>query len=615
MRTRLEAIRGYGRPQRLGLLLIDGVLAAALSLALYRVLIHPGVPVDDFLGVFWIGGVLYAMAWVGVLFLQGAYLPRAHWSTQEEAWAIVRATIWLTIVGSVALLMFVSDAGGGALALVVLFPLQGLLAVSLRLGLRWGTELRPGRNRGALADSYSGPASDRLSPDITPIILICLVGLLVSIMAFYPGWMSPDSLDQYMQARTGNFSDWHPPLMQWWWSLLLPIYDGPALMLIQDLVLYWGAWGLVAAGMRYRIGGFAYLVPLAGFWPGILFPLGQIWKDVLFGCLLLAAWAILLHAQLSSRRPRWSERLLVILFMMLAVGAKTNGIVALPFLIWYWIHVEGWFARRWAVPVVLAGVLSIATMGFSQVPLLGASVLQASAFQYTQQYDLLGISVRTDQVLLPAYVTARAGDEVSELATLYDADSNNRMAFYAGGGTLTYDPAQLEDLASRWQRAVIDHPIEYLSHRWDHFWTMMRIGGGPAYVAIPTIEPNQFGLSFAPNRFSDALASTPTTWPWMFLPWVYALVLIGALGVLLRMRWRPHFVLAIGGSAMAFVVPHFFIVPASDYRYLYYAYLCSVLLVAVAVVQTLHRLRVTESWHRVVRPPGRDQARGDGRPT
>ena len=56
-------------------------------------------------------------------------------------------------------------------------------------------------------------------------------------IAFYPAAMTPDSLNQWEQAHTYEFNDWHPVVYTWFIMLLVQIWDSPALVsLVQILI-------------------------------------------------------------------------------------------------------------------------------------------------------------------------------------------------------------------------------------------------------------------------------------------------------------------------------------------------------------------------------------------
>jgi exopolysaccharide biosynthesis polyprenyl glycosylphosphotransferase len=142
-------IRRYGKALRLTLMLVDGGLAAVLSLALYQISAHPDVPTADFIDSFWMRAVLYGVGWVTLLYINGGYRLRAHWTLSGEISAVARATVWLSLLGVSALYLAASDVPGSGWALL-LFPIQGVLAVGLRVLVRlifmqvrrWGHNVR-----------------------------------------------------------------------------------------------------------------------------------------------------------------------------------------------------------------------------------------------------------------------------------------------------------------------------------------------------------------------------------------------------------------------------------------------------------------------------------------
>ena len=124
-------IRRHGGALRAALMLVDGLLAVGLSLAVYRAFAHPETPLGPFLDTFVARAVVYGIAWVALLYVHGAYRLRAHWTLAGEARTVVRATIWLAVLGTATLWLSATDRPDSGWVLL-LFPLQGVLAVILR---------------------------------------------------------------------------------------------------------------------------------------------------------------------------------------------------------------------------------------------------------------------------------------------------------------------------------------------------------------------------------------------------------------------------------------------------------------------------------------------------
>ena len=145
----------------------DGALAALLGLYAYWQLVHPDLSPATFLEVFWTQAVAYALVWVGLLYVAGAYRLRAHWTVMGEARTVMRATVWLAVLGLVALLVVggqPTDSG----YILMLFPIQGLAAVALRSTLRFTFMFfrRRGHNTRNILILGTGPAATRFAQNL-----------------------------------------------------------------------------------------------------------------------------------------------------------------------------------------------------------------------------------------------------------------------------------------------------------------------------------------------------------------------------------------------------------------------------------------------------------------
>ena len=124
-------IRRHGGVLRVALMATDGILAMIVSLVIYQSFAHPGTPLGPFFDVFWPRALVYSTTWVVLLYVNGAYRLRAHWTLSGEARAVVRATLWLAVLGTGVLWLEAGDRAASGWVLL-LFPLQGVLAIVLR---------------------------------------------------------------------------------------------------------------------------------------------------------------------------------------------------------------------------------------------------------------------------------------------------------------------------------------------------------------------------------------------------------------------------------------------------------------------------------------------------
>src|SRR5690606_26904053 len=126
--------------------------------------------------------------------------------------------------------------------------------------------------------------------------LIPVMGFVVCALAFYPGIMTPDTLDQLAQANAQAFNDWHPPMMAWLWSGLNRVFPAASGFLFFDLFLLWFGLYRISRSIDPRYAPYVYLL---GFLPFVINISGVIWKDVATAYALL--WASIALLQPPSR--------------------------------------------------------------------------------------------------------------------------------------------------------------------------------------------------------------------------------------------------------------------------------------------------------------------------
>lgn len=424
-----------------------------------------------------------------------------------------------------------------------------------------------------------------------PLYALAATGFLVCLLAFFPGWMSPDSVAQYSEAKEGLYRDWNPVLMAWWWRQLDHIYSGPALFLIQNLLLYWAAWLLFAKAAGQRVRGYSFLILFCALWPGLLFPLGQIWKDIVFGCTLFFVWGFLFYAHSQRRRLRAWEFAIVFLFSTFAIGVKPNGLAALPFVFFSGFQVGSSKPIRLKASLLAAILLTFLAWIACALVVPQSKIIKTSPFQYTQTYDLLAISAGTQQDLLPPYINRKLASTGGSPRSLYSPGGNDLLFYKTVGNISTGDPMELSELNKLWVRSIVEHPWEYLRHRVTNFKELLRWGADtPAVVAFPGIVENRFGLHFDSNEFSTLIAETMTLSPWIFFPWIYFAALAFALTIMGYLHKLDIIISSMAASIIAFTIPHIFIAPAADFRYLYYAYLLIAAIFALAIMLSIEKL-------------------------
>lgn len=418
-----------------------------------------------------------------------------------------------------------------------------------------------------------------------PAVTAALTGLVLTVLCFYPGYMSPDSIWQLAQARSGRFTDWHPPVMSWLWSFWDRAIPGPIGMLLLHALLFWGGLGLLA-GQTLGPGWRAPAAILAiGLSPAVFGLLGTVWKDVGLGVSLILASSLLL---LAARRRSPAALAAALGALLYATAVRHNGVVAvLPLALWAGPIAVELLApgrapapgrRRRRVAGLAAGVLLLAVlMAISQA---ATFVLARDGRLYSVQvlwlHDLAGISLRTGRLLLPDFLVAGLDPPmtIGELQGFYRPHSADSLYVWTGTDrrrfTTTSDPALIGQLGRRWGEAIAAHPTAYLGHRLEVFALQLGMTGGPACQPFHTgIDANDLGVSLrpsTPNRWAmeylTAFRDTP-----LFRGWIYAAVTLLVLALAGRRPGPTGPALALGASGLLYALHHLLAAPACDFRF------------------------------------------------
>lgn len=435
------------------------------------------------------------------------------------------------------------------------------------------------------------PASRAIAArgDRAGAVLAALLGIAATCAAFFPGWASSDTLQQYLQA-TGQLrlDDVHPPLMAGLWHVADALWAGSAGLFLLFVAAWWiglvaSVWQLIAiAWQRWCV--FAFV----GFWPAAFLLLGHVWKDVGMGAALLLACAAILRWHCGGGRTPW---VLALLALVCACGFRHNGVFAAwPLLLWLcWPRMGEASRVRVRVGVVIAlSVLLAATPAMvSRV----SGAVRGDAWTVVALWDIAAISVAQETMLMPPSVVA-SDLRIDELRDGYRPWANPPL-FGSGKILLSlyvpYSDAQRSELRQCWWEAVRTYPHAYLAHR----------AALARYLLFGYDATLPFQLVYVPERLvvdegttrlvplqDDPLvriAQRVWTTP-LFAGALYlglaALAGAGALRGSQRSLRVP--VLALSASAWSNALPLLLIAGSAEFRYLLWSVLASLLAVLAA---------------------------------
>jgi hypothetical protein len=415
------------------------------------------------------------------------------------------------------------------------------------------------------------------------IAALLILGTLSMLALNLPGQMSPDSVAQLLDGRTGAFNSWHPPVMAWLLGLGDAVWPGPALFVIFDAMLLTGAWlALLQLAPHPRWPAFVAALAML-LTPQFLLHQGTVWKDLLFADSAIAGFAALAVAAKRSP-PSLSLLALCGSLLVLAALARQNGLVLLPVaaVALGWIAARKLGARAGLAYGLgfLAGVallLGAANWGLSLRSDGGAGT--RAEIQRAQIYDLIGALKAAPGLALPL-----VGRRQPELARLMRQDGV-RLYSPAMNDTLEQSAPLLKAIDAtpqaliftQWKELILAHPGLYLAQRWPVFlWTVTTPDSALCHPVFAGVDGDPamlkaLGLSARVRPQDAALAAYARAW--IHTPVLshlaFALLAVILLAALLLRHNPPDIAVAfLLVGALLFALSFFFISIACDYRYL-----------------------------------------------
>jgi hypothetical protein len=431
----------------------------------------------------------------------------------------------------------------------------------------------------------TGPA---LRKGLAIAALPLAAGIGVSLI-YWPGLVTYDGLRQYDQATSGQFDDWHPPMMEWIWRCLLPLSHSPAPMLVLQLALYGaGLLGLAGWALRQRRPGLAVALCATSLLPLTAALMGEVLKDCLMaGALMLAASLALLGLREQHKALRLAALLLIVFAATLRFNAFLAGVplvlvVAGPrcWRSWWRLGLTALLAT-----VVLLGAMPVANR------LLGA---QHSDVELSLViFDLAGITVHSGHDVFPPL---GAANPVPIIRRCYSPVKWDTYSWWVDPlCPIDFDTMRKAVHAHEISpygylaRQIVMHPLAYADHRLAH-WNIATRFLVTDMVDRPVQRmsaPNDLGFTVSTGPALNSVDRTamtvglgPLGWPCCYIALALGLVLAsGSLPQRLAIRMLAGSALLYGLGYAAFSV-------ASELRY----YLWTMIATALALVITVSDL-------------------------
>ena len=353
----------------------------------------------------------------------------------------------------------------------------------------------------------SGEKTHREGRSRIGLVLAISAGVLFFLLR-YPGRLGPDSTEQFRQAISGHFTDWHPPIMAALWRLLGAAAFGPAPMLALQVGLYvLGVWCIFDATAHERGARRALVAIAAAFHPLMLVLLSVVLKDVQMACALVAAFGLLYRAR-EKGRPNSALAAAVVILLCYAALVRHNGLAAVAPILVY-----GFWPRS-LKPVRLVSIVAlIVVVGVPASNWVNHRVLNAQdsgVEKSLQLFDIAGIAhFSSEPPALPIPPGCYTPFYWDRLDSVQCGRLFQRFAAPAG------EPR--EKLTQPWLNAVAHHWPAYAQHRLSYLNSSIyflvsadaRCNSAPEYAGCG--EPRNIRIA------KDFIRKNPLYWPCVWL--------------------------------------------------------------------------------------------------
>jgi hypothetical protein len=420
------------------------------------------------------------------------------------------------------------------------------------------------------------------------VLLMVAAGYALTVLVFYPGYVTVDAQYVYADAKAWQLGDWQSPAMGVLWLLIDPLAPGALSMFLATITLYWLGFGVLALIAARRAAWLGLVTPLLAFAPPAFVFVGLIWRDILFGVVWLAAAVLAFAAAGRGPKLRLPLQALALLVVAFGVLLRPNAVIAAPFLLAYVIWPQPFDVKRMAIVFVPALLVCIALVPAVYYGLLHAK--RQNPVHSILVFDLGGITHFSGENQFPVSWTPEQTALLT--STCYDPV---RWDSYWHVPPCPFVMARLERpddvifgtprLTAAWRQAVLAHPLAYLGHRTTFMWQFL----ARSNLVLPVWDWQKPDASYGQRRYFKPLvalhdALQPTL---LFRPGLWLLLALAVGAVAWRARGTAAGAFAVGTtlSAVVYVMTFFVVGVAADFRYAYWCVLAT-LAGAVAAVMT-----------------------------
>ena len=433
--------------------------------------------------------------------------------------------------------------------------------------------------------------------------MILAIAWAILIIYAFPGEMTQDSFDHMREARSGIYSDAHPPIINVLFKTCDSIVAGPfGFLVVQSGLLLGGLYAIFRRTFAPRRA--AWWTLAVYLFPPVMTVMAVIWKD----CVMAGMLAVAIAGLLSERR---AYRLGALAAIVLATAFRYNAFGAtlpLVVLLFEWRPGLHWL-KRYGLATAVWLAATLAAFGIN-------AALTDKPMHYWNSslaiYDIVGTYAYVDEDLPDAQLL----DDLrgTDLLITHDIHTTMRIVYSPRSfypilndpdhtmwnlpinGYVPAPEAQRDAIARAWWHAITTYPWAYTKHRLTVFAEVLDYASTrglgiqvkrefqwPAFAAEQGLAT---GVSPLQHKLTRAMQWIGRHTPF-YVPWIYLLLSV----VLLPLAFRHRDVLAILLSGIVMELSLLPLVHSRDYRYSHWMVITTTIGAIVLVARRVRAAR------------------------
>ncbi len=314
------------------------------------------------------------------------------------------------------------------------------------------------------------------SKNLPYYILFLLTSLLIYMK--FPGHMPFDSQGLYRQISKGVFLEGHSLTLGLFWSYLTLIYKGPGLIFLTNILMILIS-SIIGIGLHKK-SLLKYWFAIIPFIPQVFVSIDEIMKDQVFTFGYGMLSMILCKKIYDRKKLKTVGCVAFFISLLYFTSVKYQARFILPIIVYVFMTVQ--FYNKGNIHKFIGTILLSFTIIFS-IGIVNNCIVNKKGkptyfWQYVKIYDLAGMSLHSDKVLVPKFLYAKENISIKDIQRKYRLNWEPLIKEEDSPFRQTQNDTERKELLKTWKKEVLSHPLAYLKHR-GYIWVRGLMLGSP----------------------------------------------------------------------------------------------------------------------------------------